>query len=295
MSVSPTPPSAVDLPRAVQWEIRGQTLSFAAMPLLMGVVNATPDSFSDGGRYFDREAAVTHGLELVAQGAGILDVGGESTRPGSEPVSADEELRRVIPVVEELARRTPVPLSIDTCKARVAREAAAAGARIINDITGLTGDRDMPDVALATGCGVCAMHMQGRPQTMQQRPVYADVVADVFDYLRARRDALAALGISPQRIALDPGIGFGKTMEHNLALLRSAWRLHSLGCPVLVGPSRKRFIGELLGDPNADRMAGTVCVALALARHGVQVIRVHDVAAVRQALVLFDAAGGWGG
>jgi dihydropteroate synthase len=277
---------------ATYWQIRGQTLTFPELPLLMGVVNVTPDSFSDGGRYLDPAAAVAHGLDLVAEGAEILDLGGESTRPGSMPVNAAEEIRRVTGVIAELTRQTSVPISIDTWKAAVAREALAAGARIVNDITGLVGDPAMLEVVLESGCGVCAMHMQGTPQTMQQHPAYGDVVAEVSEYLRGRRDWLVAAGVAQDRVALDPGLGFGKTVEHNLALLRAAGRLHKLGCPVLVGPSRKRFIGEVLGNPNADRTAGTVGVALALAQQGVQIVRVHDVAPVRQALLLYAASGG---
>jgi len=283
------------MPRASHWQIRGQTLPLPELPLLMGVVNVTPDSFSDGGRYFEPAAAVAHGLELAAQGAEILDVGGESTRPGSSPVETAEEIRRVAGVIAELARQATVPISVDTWKAAVAREAIAAGARIVNDITGLTGDAAMLGVVVETECGVCAMHMQGTPQTMQQCPTYQDVVAEVTAYLRRRRDWLMAAGVAQDRIALDPGIGFGKTMEHNLALLRTAGRLHDMGCPVLVGPSRKRFIGEVLGNPNADRTAGTVGVVVALAQQGVQVVRVHDVASVRQALLLYATCIGWGG
>ena len=279
-------------PRALKWQIRGGDLDLAGLPLVMGVVNITPDSFSDGGRYREPAAAIAHGLRLAEAGAAILDVGGESTRPGSLPVEAAEELHRVLPVIEALARQTSVPISIDTAKAEVARRAAAAGAGIINDVTALTGDPAMLEVAAATGCGVCVMHMQGTPHDMQQNPVYGDVVAEVYDYLRTRRDALMAAGIPMERIALDPGIGFGKNLDHNLALLRSAWRLHALGCPVVVGPSRKAFIGHLLGDMTADRTTGTVGAALAMARQGVQVLRVHDVATLRQALVLFAAAGG---
>jgi dihydropteroate synthase len=278
--------------RAVNWQIRGGELDLAGPPLVMGVVNVTPDSFSDGGRYREPAAAIAHGLRLAEVGAAILDVGGESTRPGSLPVEAAEELRRVLPVIEALARQTRVPISVDTSKALVARQAVAAGARIINDVTALTGDPAMPQVALETGCGVCAMHMQGTPHAMQQNPAYGNVVAEVSDYLRARRDALKAAGIPQQRIALDPGIGFGKNLDHNLALLRSAWRLHELGCPVVVGPSRKAFIGHLLGEMAADRTAGTLGAALALARQGVQVLRVHDVAPLRQAMLVFEAAGG---
>lgn len=282
------------LARARRWLIRGGELDLTGAPLLMGVVNVTPDSFSDGGRYLDPAAAIARGVELAEQGAAILDVGGQSTRPGSLPVETAEELRRVVPVVEALARQTRVPISIDTAKAAVAREAVAAGAAIINDVTALRGDPAMIGVALATGCGVCVMHMQGTPQTMQQNPTYGDVVAEVSDYLRARRDALVGAGIPAERIAVDPGIGFGKNLDHNLTLLRSAWRLHGLGCPVVVGPSRKAFIGHLLGDMKADRTAGTIGAALALAAQGVQVLRVHDAGAVRQALVAYGAAGGLG-
>ncbi|MGD0898258.1 MAG: dihydropteroate synthase [Thermoguttaceae bacterium] len=262
------------------------------MPLLMGVVNVTPDSFSDGGQFFAAGAAVEHALRLVDQGADLLDIGGESTRPGAEPVAAEEELRRVLPVITSLASQTTVPLSIDTSKAAVAAAALAAGAEAINDVTALEGDPRMPALAAESGCGVSAMHVRGSPRTMQENPVYADVVGEVFDYLRRRRDALLAAGIEQSRIALDPGIGFGKTTEHNLLLLQAIGRFHALGCPLLLGVSRKRFIGEVLGNLAADRTAGTIGAALAAARHGVQILRVHDVAAVRQALLLFDAAGG---
>lgn len=277
--------------RAERWRLCDRVLALPARPLLMGIVNVTPDSFSDGGRYFDTESAVAHGLELVRQGADLLDIGGESTRPYAEAVTADEELRRVLPVVQKLSVQTRVPLSIDTSKPAVAREALAAGAEIINDVTGLA-DPDMVDIAVQSGAALCAMHMLGTPRTMQNDPVYANVVDDVFDFLRRRRDSFLEAGIEKDRIALDPGIGFGKTTKHNLDLLRSIDRFHQLGCPILVGHSRKRFIGELLGDAEIDRTAGTVGGALALARRDVQILRVHDVAAVRQALQLFEAAGG---
>lgn len=260
----------------------------------MGIVNVTPDSFSDGGRFLAHEAAIEHGLRLAAEGADILDVGGESTRPGATPVASDEELRRVLPVVAALTSKTSLPVSIDTFKATVAQRALAAGAEIINDVTGLTGDPAMLEVACRSGAGVCVMHAQGTPQTMQDHPAYDDVLAEVTAYLRARRDALMAAGIAQDRMALDPGIGFGKTVEHNLTLLASASQLHALGCPILVGHSRKGFIRKVLDDPAADPLAGTIGVALALARQGVQVIRVHDVGAVRQALLLYEAAGGPG-
>ncbi len=278
--------------RVEQWQLRSRTLTVGKIPLLMGIVNVTPDSFSDGGKFFDPVAAVEQGLRLAAEGADLLDVGGESTRPGSAGVDADEELRRVIPVVRGLCEQCEVPVSIDTSKAAVAREALAAGAEAVNDVTALCGDPQMLPLAVQSGCGVCAMHMLGTPRTMQQAPAYDDVVEDVAEYLAARRDALVGAGVDAARIALDPGIGFGKTLEHNLALLSGVRRFHALGCPVLIGHSRKRFIGQLLGDAHADRTAGTIGVATSLARQGVQILRVHDVGAVRQALLLAAASKG---
>ena len=277
---------------AGQWTLRTRTLALGRLPLLMGIVNVTPDSFSDGGRYFDPAIAVDHGLRLASDGADLLDLGGESTRPYSTAVSTEEELRRVIPVVAAICRQTAVPVSINTSKAVVAREAIGAGAEIINDVSALTGDPGMLDVAWETRAGVCLMHMRGTPQTMQDDPVYADVVTEIMDYLRGRRDALTARGIPADRLALDPGIGFGKRTEHNLELLRNAWRFHELGCPVLVGHSRKGFIRRLLGEELSDLTAGTIGATLALARQGVQILRVHDVAAVRQALTIFAETGG---
>lgn len=277
--------------RSRRWRLRTRTLEFGNRPGLMGIVNVTPDSFSDGGRYLDLDAAVEHGLELAAQGADILDIGGESTRPYATPVSEANELARVLPVIEALAKATDVPLSIDTSKAAVARAAIAAGAEIINDVTGLAGDPEMLRVAVDSGAGVCAMHMRGTPQTMQDDPRYENVVDEILDYLRERRDALLAAGVDAERVCLDPGVGFGKTHEHNVTLCQRAWRFHELGCPVLVGHSRKGFIGKLIGDKDADRTAGTIGVACALAAQGIQILRVHDVAAVRQALTLFAATG----
>ena len=251
-----------DSQRIGRWKLRTRTLTAGKIPLLMGVVNVTPDSFSDGGRFFEPAAAVEHGLRLAAEGADLLDVGGQSTRPGSEPVDAEEELRRVMPVVARLCEKTDLPVSIDTSRATVAREALRAGVEVINDVTALSGDEGMPALAAETGCGVCAMHTRGTPRTMQRDPVYDDVVEEVLKYLRGRRDALVAAGIESARIALDPGIGFGKTLEHNLTLLGNAWRLHALGCPVLVGHSRKRFIGEVLGEGQTDRPAGAIGVAV---------------------------------
>lgn len=279
--------------RASRWQLRTTTLELPRRPLLMGIVNVTPDSFSDGGRYLDAAAAVEHGLRLAAEGADLLDVGGESTRPYAPPVDEAEELRRVGPVIGPLCRQAGVPISIDTSKAAVARAALDAGAQIINDVTGLAGDPAMLPLAAAAGAGVCVMHMAGTPQTMQDDPRYDHVVEDILAWLAARRDRLVAAGLDPARIALDPGIGFGKTHAHNLELVANCGRFLGLGCPVVVGHSRKGFIGKVLGDQGADRTAGSVGVSLALARQGVQVLRVHDVAPTRQALLLFEAAGGW--
>jgi dihydropteroate synthase len=281
--------------RANHWQLRSRTLTFGRLPLLMGIVNVTPDSFSDGGQFLDHQAAVAHALQLLDDGADILDVGGESTRPYSTPVSVDEELRRVIPVIEGICTARPEALvSIDTSKAKVARAAVTAGAEIVNDVTALGADRRLKHVVRETGAGVCLMHMRGTPETMQENPKYDDVVAEIHEFLTWKRDEVAKFGIERERICLDPGIGFGKTHEHNITLMANCWRFHDLGCPLLVGHSRKGFIGKLIGDKEADRTTGTIGGALALARQGVQIIRVHDVAAVRQALILFEACGGLG-
>jgi len=263
----------------------------------MGIVNVTPDSFSDGGRNADVGAAVAHGLRLVAEGADILDVGGESTRPFSAPVDANEEWRRVGEVVRRLAREAGVPVSIDTSKAVVAARAIEAGAEIVNDVTGLEGDPDMLRVAVGSGAGVCAMHMQGTPQTMQVNPRYDDVVGEIHGYLACRRDALVAAGIAADRVCLDPGIGFGKTHEHNLALMAGVAAFLDLGAPILVGHSRKGFLTKVLTaasgrDPTeAERDAATAGTTCHLAAAGVHVVRVHAVAMVRAALDAFAACG----
>jgi dihydropteroate synthase len=259
----------------------------------MGIVNVTPDSFSDGGRHPDVDAAVAHGLRLVAEGADLLDVGGESTRPYSEPVAAAEELKRVGEVVRQLALRAGVPVSIDTSKAVVAARAVEFGAEIINDVTGLEGDAAMLRVAVDSGAGICAMHMQGTPRTMQVEPRYDDVVGEIHAYLERRRDALLAAGVRPERICLDPGIGFGKTHDHNRELMANAAAFLDLGVPILVGHSRKGFIGKTVeravGRPatEADRDGGTAGAACALAAAGIQIVRVHAVGLVRSALELF--------
>ncbi len=291
MSDSSAPASLQFSNRATQWRLRSQTVELPRRPLLMGIVNVTPDSFSDGSQFAGHESAIEHALALEAGGADLLDIGGESTRPYSEPVEEQVELDRVLPVVSAVVRQCTVPISIDTSKAAVARACLDAGAEIINDITGLEST-EMVVLAADAAVAVCAMHMQGTPQTMQDDPSYDDVVEDILGHLHRRRDALVEGGIDPGRICLDPGIGFGKTHQHNLDLLASSGRFHELGCPILVGHSRKGFIAKVLGDREADRTAGTIGVALSLARQGVQIIRVHDVAPVREALLLFDASGG---
>jgi dihydropteroate synthase len=278
--------------RASIWRLRTRTLTFGRRPLLMGIVNVTPDSFSDGGKFFDPQAAVEHALHLVAAGADLLDVGGESTRPYAPPVDQDEEQRRVLPVIKRLVEQAAVPISIDTSKALVAAGALERGAEIINDVTGLLGDPMMLPLATAAGAGVCAMHMQGTPQTMQDEPQYDDVVSEILAWLGERRDMLIAAGVDPRRLCLDPGVGFGKTHQHNVTLMASLGRFHELGCPVLAGPSRKGFLGKVLGDKDADRDAATAGACLAAAGQGVQILRVHDVRTVRDALLAFEACGG---
>jgi dihydropteroate synthase len=259
----------------------------------MGIINVTPDSFSDGDKYSDADAAVEHGLRLAEDGAELLDVGGESTRPYSEPVPTDEELRRVLPVIERLVQYVHIPVSIDTSKSAVARAAIDIGAEIVNDVTGLAGDPAMMPLVVDTGVGVCAMHMQGTPQTMQDNPSYDDVVAEVREYLRSRRNELVAAGIPIERICLDPGIGFGKTHAHSVELMANCHAFHELGCPLLVGHSRKAFLGKLIDNKDADRTNATVGAALALATQGVQIVRVHDVRPVYEALIAFEACGGF--
>ncbi len=274
------------------WNLGCRQLSLRRRPLVMGILNVTPDSFSDGGRHNSLDTAVDAAIRMVADGVDIIDVGGESTRPYSDPVATSEELERVIPVIKLLAGQVPVPISIDTSKADVARAAIESGAQIINDVTGLEGDPDMPELARDNNVGICVMHMQGTPQTMQDEPHYEDVVQEICDYLLARRQACLEWGIPFNRICLDPGIGFGKTHEHNLALLRATSRFVGLGSPILIGHSRKGFIGKVLGDKQSDRTAGTLGVSLAVAAAGAHIVRVHDVKANVDALKLFEAAGG---
>ncbi len=252
----------------------------------MGVVNATPDSFSDGGRYADSDAAIARALRLVEEGADIIDVGGESTRPGAAPVAADEELRRVMPVIAALAERSRVTISIDTYKATVARAALEAGATIVNDITALGGDEAMTALIAEAGAGVVLMHKRGTPQTMQQDTKYSDLIGEIVVFLEEAIRRAESGGIDPRLIMVDPGIGFGKDVEGNLEIIRSVGKLLELGKPVLIGASRKSFIGRLSGAGIEDRLAGSLAAATAAVLNGAAAVRVHDVRETRQAVDL---------
>jgi dihydropteroate synthase len=256
-------------------------------PIVMGVLNVTPDSFSDGGRFLPLEAAVAHGLRLVEEGAAIIDIGGESTRPGAAPVSVEEELRRVLPVVERLRQATPAVISVDTSKPEVIREAAAAGAGLINDVRALTEPGAL-EAAAASGSALCVMHMQGDPRTMQRAPSYVDVVKEVKAFLDERVQRCRAAGVSSDRIVVDPGFGFGKNLEHNLELLR---RLRDLQgeWPLLVGLSRKSMVGALTGRSAGERAHGSLALAVIAAINGARIVRTHDVAATVDALKMVDA------
>ena len=246
-------------------------------PAVMGIVNVTPDSFSDGGQFFAADAALEQGLTLVREGASIVDIGGESTRPGSELVTLDEEVRRVLPVIEALAGRVGVPISVDTMKAEVARRALAAGASLLNDVSALRYDDEMVDVVAESGRPICLMHMQGMPKTMQDDPRYDDVVDEVIAFLEERMAFALARGVREEQIVVDPGIGFGKTVAHNLALLDGLDRFTALGRPVLLGASRKRFLGAILGAEPSGRTVGTVATTVIGYLAGAHIFRVHDV------------------
>jgi dihydropteroate synthase len=267
----------------------GTQLDLTGRPLVMGILNVTPDSFSDGGRFLDRDRAVRHALSMCEEGAEVIDVGGESTRPGSEPVALQDELDRVIPVVEAITDETDVPVSIDTQKAEVAGQALSAGARIINDVSALRTDDAMAGVAARTGAAVVLMHMQGTPETMQKEPQYDDVVADVCGWLDSRIDAATRAGIDRGRILVDPGFGFGKRLEHNLALLRNLARFHELEAPLLVGTSRKSMIGALLDRPPQERLYGTLATVACAVMSGCHIVRVHDVRATREVVTICEA------
>jgi dihydropteroate synthase len=260
------------------WKIAGRIVDLSRRGIIMGVLNVTPDSFSDGGEFFSAEKAVEHGLQMAADGAQIIDVGGESTRPGAEPVSVDEELRRVIPVIENLRSKSNIFISIDTSKSEVASAALDAGASIVNDVTGGRGDKEMKTLVAKRNVGFVIMHMQGEPRTMQVDPHYADVVSEVADFFRQQYAHALDCGIDPMAIAFDPGIGFGKTLSHNLELLRNLERLRLNDRPIVVGVSRKSFLGKLIESPTvADRLPSTVALTSLLRARGADVFRVHDV------------------
>lgn len=277
--------SATDMIPRSAWHFRDRDHQPRELPLLMGIVNVTPDSFSDGGSFMDPQRAIDHALQLTADGADILDIGGESTRPGALAVPVDEELRRVVPVIERLRGQTDRLISVDTTKAAVAKQSLQAGADIVNDISGLTFDVEMPAVCADSGCGVIAMHIQGTPQTMQNDPRYDDVVSSVCRFLSDRLRLLEEAGVPRERVVLDPGIGFGKTAQHNIDLLSKIPDLKALGRPVLIGHSRKRFLAKVLGRPVDERTSGTIGVSLAVAALGADIIRIHDVRETRDALL----------
>ena len=286
--------AAGDVPTDVLGRISGARGAIAGLsvdqPRLMGIVNVTPDSFSDGGDFSDRQLAVAHGLALAQAGADILDIGGESTRPGAAVVPIKEEIARTEPVLSDLRAKLPNPLSIDTRKHDVARAAVGAGARIVNDVSALSYDPQIIDLVKESGVDLCLMHAQGDPESMQNDPHYDNVVLDVYDYLNARVSDAVSAGVPREKIIIDPGIGFGKTQAHNLALVRNISLFHTLGCPILLGVSRKRFIGNIAGvDQAEDRASGSVSVALEGLRQGVQIIRAHDIEAHRQAFSLWRA------
>lgn len=255
----------------------------------MGILNCTPDSFFDGGRYADPESAVARAGQMIAEGADFIDVGGESTRPGSEPVHPLEQIRRTIPVIRSIRERWDGPISIDTTRAEVATQALEAGANWINDISGLRDDPDLAPLAARTGAGMILMHMLGTPRDMQAAPQYSDVVTEVAAFLKERVKECRRAGVAADRIVIDPGIGFGKNLEHNLALLHHTRRFVELGYPLLIGASRKSFIGRLLGDDRADRLEGSLAVAAWTALQGASIIRVHDVGPTRRALTMWSA------
>lgn len=264
--------------QAGTWQARGRDILTPGRTAIMGILNVTPDSFSDGGRYHDPAVAVARALAMVEQGADIIDVGGESTRPGAQPVSAAEEIDRVVPVIEQLARATGAVLSIDTMKAETARAALAAGAHVVNDVSGLTHDAAMAGVVAVSGAGLVLMHMQGQPRTMQDQPQYQDVVGEIGAFLAGQVTRAVAAGIPADHLAVDPGIGFGKSLEHNLDLLRALPQLATAtGRPLLLGVSRKRWIGQITGREVDDRLAGSLGALAWCIQHGARIIRVHDV------------------
>jgi dihydropteroate synthase len=268
---------------------RKKILDFSSRTLVMGVLNVTPDSFSDGGLFYDHERAIEHGMKLARDGADIIDIGGESTRPGSDPVPLEEEIRRVIPVIEALARELDVPISIDTCKAEVASRALDAGASMVNDVSALRFDPDMVRVVAERKVPVVLMHMKGTPKDMQLDPRYEDLISEILEFLEERVRFAESNGVPPEAIIVDPGIGFGKTVEHNLSIIKHLRRFKSLGKPVLLGTSRKSFIGKVLNVGVEEREEGTAATVVAGILNGADIVRVHDVAKILPAVRMADA------
>ncbi len=279
----------------IKWN--GFTLELGTQTCVMGILNTTPDSFSDGGKYLAGDSAIAHGLQLVEEGADILDIGGESSRPFSDPVSVEQEIQRVIPVIEELAERINIPISIDTTKAEVAKQALKAGASIINDISALNHDPDMAKIIAENNVPVILMHMKGKPKTMQVNPQYDDLIGEIAEFLQERVDYAVKSGIKKENIIIDPGIGFGKTVEHNLMLIKYLEKIHDMGFPVLMGPSRKSFIQKILSDLNGEKITAdsaktniaTLAAVACSIINGAHIVRVHDVASVKPLVQIVDA------
>jgi dihydropteroate synthase len=272
------------------WTIRDVRIHIGGKTLIMGILNITPDSFSDGGKYMDYERAVARGLKLVEEGADIIDIGGESTRPGASKISADEEIARVAPVIEELAKRMNIPISVDTYKSQVAQAALESGASIINDISGLRFDEKMAGVAAKYRAGVVLMHIKGTPEDMQKDPRYDDLLGEIYEYLGDSIGIAKKAGIEDSSIAIDPGIGFGKTVDHNLNLIKNLAYFKDLRCPIVIGASRKSFIGKLNNDiPASERLPGSLAASILAVQNGANIIRCHDVPETRQALEVAQA------
>lgn len=270
-------------------KLRKGDLVFGKRTLIMGILNATPDSFSDGGRFHDFDTAVAHGEKMAEEGVDIIDIGGESTRPGSEPVPIEEEAKRVIPVVKHLSENLPIPISIDTCKAEIAERALDAGAEIVNDISSLLFDEKMVGVVSENGCPVILMHMQGTPKVMQEAPYYDALMPEIISFLQNRLDSLVAEGVNPEQVIMDPGIGFGKTVDHNLEILRDLETLKALGRPILVGASRKSTIGKVLDAEADERMEGTAATVAVSIANGAHIVRIHDVKEMVRVAKMTDA------
>jgi dihydropteroate synthase len=272
------------------WQCRDISLPVASRTLIMGIINVTPDSFSDGGSYLDQGGAIELGRRFAAEGADIVDIGGESTRPGAQPVPPDEEMRRVLPVIEQLKAETQIPISLDTRKSKVAQAGLDLGVDIINDVTGLRGDSQMKEVVAGARAGVVIMHMQGTPQTMQENPTYDDLLGELEEFFSVQMHTASQAGITPEQLVIDPGIGFGKTVAHNLEILGNLKRLRSsAGRPILVGVSRKSFIGKILNLPVEERFEGTAAAVAASVLNGANIVRVHDVKAMRRVVDVVDA------